>query len=409
MKTKQLFLYLAIGTLVSGCNEIKEKIGGGSSEIIISENTQLNCDYNNLSNQFNVKFVINKDPKKATAGVDYAVQILDKNNKVLKTIVSQPSISTDELDKYKICDQVKSLATKYNLAKSFDIESFDGNVVVGDFNFDGKDDFAVYNRKQDNKAYYNYYLQDASGEFKIDNFLSDDTDYFSKKYDVNGKTIVIQDKSAIKKYAYNNNSWTMTEEVNDPFPNAPERGLITNFNRGENSKIISLYDSNFKKVGNVEFNQWENFASKNSNNVLEVKELYNSDTKISSLVYKSKNGLFLQLDVSGTYYVNALELKKYNFKPESFIDYFVNHEMYISPNGIVMNVRKSPSSKSELIGQIHPDIGNYYVVFTGNKKGQWAEVSEIIFPESDYYILNYTTGWIKIIGDNGYPNFNFSN
>ncbi len=405
MKTKNILLCVSSLFYIMSCNQIKEKIGGGSSENIISENTQLNCDYNNLSNQFNVKFVINKDPKKATTGVDYAVQILDKNNKVLKTIVSQPSISTDELDKYKICDQVKSLATKYNLAKNFDIESFDGNVVVGDFNFDGKDDFAVYNRKQDNKAYYNYYLQDASGEFKIDIFLSDDTDYFSKKYDVNGKTIVIQDKSAIKKYAYNNGSWTMKEEVNDPFPGSPEKGIISNFDR-KSQVFISLYDSNFIKVGKVEFNTWENSVSTN-NRFLNVNEIYNSNSRVSSLIYKSKNGLFLQLDVPGNYYINSLELKKNNFKPESFIDYFINHEMDISPNNIVMNIRQSSTANSTLIAQIEPNIGKYHVNFTGKKNGQWAEVSEVFLPDTDYDILETYTGWIKIISDNGYPNFNY--
>ncbi|MGV0978837.1 XAC2610-related protein [Empedobacter falsenii] len=409
MKTKNILLCVSSLFYIMSCNQIKEKIGGGSSENIISENTQLNCDYNNLSNQFNVKFVINKDPKKATTGVDYAVQILDKNNKVLKTIVSQPSISTDELDKYKICDQVKSLATKYNLAKNFDIESFDGNVVVGDFNFDGKDDFAVYNRKQDNKAYYNYYLQDASGEFKIDIFLSDDTDYFSKKYDVNGKTIVIQDKSAIKKYAYNNGSWTMKEEVNDPFPKATKYGVIDFPNSQFPSEGLNIYDNNFKKVGKITVDNGEYLNVK-------VKGVELRDVLKGYIVglysypypyYTSKIGLYIRLDMPGDYYLSSLELKSKGLQPKNLIDFIVDGDHgNLETNGITMNVRQSPSANSNLVAQLNPDI-LYYLKFTGNKKGQWAEVSEITYYD-DYYgdVLFYSNrGWVKIISDEGSSNF----
>lgn len=401
MKTKNLLLYTISLFCMMSCNQIKEKLGGNSNENLISENTQLNCDYTNLSNQFNMKFVINKDPNKTIEGVDYNVQVLDKTNKVLKTITTQPKISSEELDQFKICDQVKSLSTKYNLDKQFNIESFDGNVIIGDYNFDGKDDIAIYNYKNDTKVFYDYFLQNASGEFIKDKFLSEDTDYFAKKYDVTNKMIVIQDNASIKKYAYGNNNWALKEEVNDPFPNSPKSGVICNFNRENKNKFLTLYDENFKKVGKLEYNQWENFALV-SKEYIEINEFYNSDTRISSFLYKEKVGMYYKLDSKGDYYLNALELKNHNFTPESKLDYVIKYESSLITKDFVMNVRKLPTSNSELLTQLDANK-EYFVSFTGNKKGSWVELSEI--SDNDYTII-IGKCWVKLLSDNGELNFN---
>ncbi|MGV0845667.1 XAC2610-related protein [Empedobacter falsenii] len=409
MKTKNLLLYTISLFSMMSCNQIKEKFGGNSNENLISENTQLNCDYTNLSNQFNVKFVINKDPNKTIEGIDYVVQVLDKNNKVLKTVTTQPKISSEKLDQYKICDQVKSLSTKYNLDKQFNIESFDGNVIIGDYNFDGKDDIAIYNYKNDTKVFYNYFLQDVNGEFVKDKFLSEDTDYFAKKYDVTNKMIVIQDNSSIKKYAYGNDNWILKEEVNDPFPKATKYGVIDFPNSQFPSEGLNIYDNNFKKVGKITVDNGEYLNVK-------VKGVELRDVLKGYIVglysypypyYTSKIGLYIKLDMPGDYYLSSLELKSKGLQPKNLIDFIVDGDHgNLETNGITMNVRQSPSANSNLVAQLNPDI-LYYLKFTGNKKGQWAEVSEITYYD-DYYgdVLFYSNrGWVKIISDEGSSNF----
>jgi hypothetical protein len=61
--------------------------------------------------------------------------------------------------------------------------------VVGDFNFDGKSDFAVIREGTNSGPLYNFYLQGTGLSFTRDNFLSDSMALFPaiidrKKYTV---------------------------------------------------------------------------------------------------------------------------------------------------------------------------------------------------------------------------------
>ena len=67
-----------------------------------------------------------------------------------------------------------------------------------------------------------------------------------------------------------------------------------------------------------------------------------------------------------------------------------------------MNVRKLPTSNSELLTQLDANK-EYFVSFTGNKKGSWVELSEI--SDNDYTII-IGKCWVKLLSDNGELNFN---
>ncbi|MEG0930245.1 MULTISPECIES: SPOR domain-containing protein [Weeksellaceae] len=197
MNTKFL-IYVTIFLLITSCNNEKNV-----SEVV-SENTQLNCDYNNLSDQFNVNFKINQDNNIANGAIEFVVQITDKKNNILKKITTQPKIIASEINFYKQCDQVKSLSKNYNISKQWSDKLYDGNIVVGDYNFDGKDDIAIYHSKETDREifFYEYYLQTDQGDFERDNFLSDKFHYFGKRFDRKNKLLINDEHVIIDKYKY---------------------------------------------------------------------------------------------------------------------------------------------------------------------------------------------------------------
>ena len=247
---KNIILIATFTTLFFSCKEIKSKFGNTND--VITDHTIVNCDYTNLSNQNNYKFIVNYNATQNSDEIEYIVQILDKSNKVLETVKTQSKIDPTLLEKIKVCENVKSLSTQHNLTKNFDGLLYDGNFVIGDFNFDGKDDVAIYSRKDENsgKFFYDYFLQKQDGKFEKDTFLSDDTDYLGKKYDVKDKTVVLQNNESIKKFAFENNQWFLKEELKDPFPKANKLGVINLPNKFPKDGL-KVYDKNFKPVGKI--------------------------------------------------------------------------------------------------------------------------------------------------------------
>lgn len=70
-------------------------------------------------------------------------------------------------------------------------DNFFGRLVVADFNFDNREDFAVMNDVgASTGAIYTYYLQDANHKFKPDIFLSDTMSFFPDKIDPINKVLV---------------------------------------------------------------------------------------------------------------------------------------------------------------------------------------------------------------------------
>lgn len=406
----KFLIFIGLALTVSSCNEIKSKISGTSD--LTSDNTIVSCDYTNLSNQNNYKFLVNYNSVESPDHVEYIVQVMDKSNKVLETITTNTKIDTSILEKIKVCDNVKSLSTQHNLSKNYEGLLYDGNFVIGDYNFDGKDDVAIYSRKDDNsgKYYYDYFLQNPDGKFERNSFLSDETDYFGKKYDVKGKTVVIQDNASIKKYSFENNQWVLKEDLKDPFPQASNKGYIAKKTQyGYQSFIpsngLTIYDSENKPVGRL--NNASGNIKATINGVINT-SLKTSDLDFDALPYvqyKDKKGLYIQLDINGEYFVSSIELKNSGSVLINDIEKFIEGGEAFGTGKVVMNVRQSPSASANLITQIHP-TQSYKFKFTGKTNGQWVEVSSISMID-DYYNEYHVSGkgWFKYLGDDGVPNF----
>jgi hypothetical protein len=87
-------------------------------------------------------------------------------------------ISTDLYsDDFKDCSNDRSLITGKN--KNSDASDNDyGNIIVADFNFDGKEDFAIKNGQMGNLGVgYRFYIQTKKG-FVEDKYLTDNVSFF---------------------------------------------------------------------------------------------------------------------------------------------------------------------------------------------------------------------------------------
>jgi hypothetical protein len=92
---------------------------------------------------------------------------------------------------FKNCGSVRSYSTGKrwaNPATDYDY----GDLIVADFNFDGKDDFAAKNDSGGNGGpLYNYYLQGSQGKFVLNRFLTQRLQGFPTVIDKHHKTLTL--------------------------------------------------------------------------------------------------------------------------------------------------------------------------------------------------------------------------
>jgi hypothetical protein len=117
-------------------------------------------------------------------------------------------------DSYLKCSNVRSYSTGFN--KNNEVADNDyGDLVVADFNFDGKDDFALkYNGWGNSGPGYNFYVQQSGGSFAKDAYLTDSVFYFPQSLNVKKKQLIVGTRAGAngvheRTYQYNaaKNSW----------------------------------------------------------------------------------------------------------------------------------------------------------------------------------------------------------
>jgi hypothetical protein len=117
-----------------------------------------------------------------------SVSVVKKQSK--KTIQTIKYTSTFLYsDAFQRCDFVRSFATGKNL-KVEPLDNHYGDLVIADFNFDGKDDFAVISESGvSNGPYYRFYIQNKNGGFRCDKYLSDTMMYFPSNINQKKRTL----------------------------------------------------------------------------------------------------------------------------------------------------------------------------------------------------------------------------
>lgn len=87
-------------------------------------------------------------------------------------------------------DTTMSYTTGFNKNRKIADNDY-GDLVVADFNFDGREDLAVKKEEGGNGGpLYNYYLQDKDAKFVINDFLSNEMTFFPAEINAKRRTLM---------------------------------------------------------------------------------------------------------------------------------------------------------------------------------------------------------------------------
>jgi hypothetical protein len=132
------------------------------------------CTYSHLSDTFNYSLVCDKGINEN--GDEYIprihVSIIRKSDK--KLVQKITSYNSDPLGDLRFFRTSRSYITGYRKNASI-VDGDYGDIVVADFNFDGREDFAVKTDQCPTGAGYetfDFFLQDKHGKFIKDKFLT---------------------------------------------------------------------------------------------------------------------------------------------------------------------------------------------------------------------------------------------
>ncbi len=148
--------------------------------------------YSKLSHTFifRVQSTSFKDSNNIERLSDIKLTILNKATKRQQIIKFLPGLYFEGI--FKSDSASRSYTTGYN--KSVAVADYDfGDFVVADLNFDGKEDIAIkYDSGGNGGPFYNFYLQDAEGNFNKSNYLTERVGSFPQEIDSEHKTITTQ-------------------------------------------------------------------------------------------------------------------------------------------------------------------------------------------------------------------------
>jgi hypothetical protein len=148
------------------------------------------CTNTRLSNTFDFKTSINR----IQFGIktDSCIITVFVKSKLTKLTVQTISFGTEYplfKSSFVDCNNVRSYTTGIN--KNAEVVDNDfGDLIVADFNFDKKEDFAVKREESGNGGpLYNYYIQTSPNKFKLDKFLSETMIFFPKEINKSKRTL----------------------------------------------------------------------------------------------------------------------------------------------------------------------------------------------------------------------------
>ncbi len=148
-----------------------------------------NCIHTKLSKKFDFKTEIQRI--KIVGGYnDSCIITITIIDKFKKTEVQKITYSSTHLFKevFLDCGFERSYITYQNI-KSKDVDNDFGDLIVADFNFDDKEDFAIKGDAGGNGGpAYNFYIQ-KNGKFILDSFLTEQMMFFPTNINKHNKTL----------------------------------------------------------------------------------------------------------------------------------------------------------------------------------------------------------------------------
>ena len=144
------------------------------------------CIHSNLSKLYN--FSVELKRVNDSNDCKIILNIIDKNNskKVQKIIVNSEFIFEKD---FKNCSEIRSYSTKIN-DKKIDEDNDFGDLIIADFNFDGKEDFAIKKDSGGNGGpLYEFYIQNNNQNFIKDDFLTNKLEFFPSSINKSKNTL----------------------------------------------------------------------------------------------------------------------------------------------------------------------------------------------------------------------------
>jgi hypothetical protein len=134
------------------------------------------CYHNDLSIFYDIKTKIKRVETNPDSCI-ITVAVIDKKTKDTIQIIRLTSNSLFA-DCFINCKSVRSYTTKKNL-DSLVVDNDYGDLIIADFNFDGKEDIAIKNNSGGNGGpTYDFYTQNTHNHFDIDKFLTQKVGFF---------------------------------------------------------------------------------------------------------------------------------------------------------------------------------------------------------------------------------------
>lgn len=148
------------------------------------------CLHKNLSKDFNFEIKLRKIKNRNNEIDSNSVKIIVSNK--ISNKKQELSFGSGFLfEKTFIdCKTVRSYSTGINKSREI-IDNDFGDLIIADFNFDNREDFAVKNDSGGNGGpTYNFYIQDKNKNFALDNFLTTQMEFFPSKFITKSKRLV---------------------------------------------------------------------------------------------------------------------------------------------------------------------------------------------------------------------------
>ncbi|WP_345237366.1 FG-GAP repeat protein [Hymenobacter saemangeumensis] len=151
------------------------------------------CTHPDLSNTLVFKTTLRR-LKQPDGTLDSCIIRLAISNKLNQKPIQTISFSSNFLfaSAFRQCRAVRSYLTGKNQDAPV-VDNDYGDLIVADFNFDGREDVAVKNDSGGNGGpQYSYYLQTSSGKFILNKFLTNEMQFFPCSINKTRRTLTTQ-------------------------------------------------------------------------------------------------------------------------------------------------------------------------------------------------------------------------
>lgn len=150
-----------------------------------------NCNHINLSLKYNYKISVvkKKDEDDFLRTTKIIVEIMNKSTKkAVQRIIISEDLDLMESD-YTDCNYSRSYVTSKSIKKQDTEDGINQDIVVGDINFDGKEDLAIKVASGNSGTLYKFFAMTKEGLFQEDNFLHKNVGYYPNEMNSKNKTI----------------------------------------------------------------------------------------------------------------------------------------------------------------------------------------------------------------------------